>query len=172
MFRVSAGALPLFAIVLLATACSDQERNGPSSSATPLGPAAAAPPTTPPPAGSSFKNCRGGRNVHWWRAHVDRVVAGDLEALAQLNLLNADRSPFDPSDTATLEEWLRQGSRADDLFYALSTQLAVAVLNVRHGFVSESGTFVLVDQANRELARENPSLGFMDTLLYEFTRCQ
>lgn len=172
MFRLSAGALPLFALVLLATGCSGQERNDSSSSATLLAPAAAAPPTTPPPAGSSFKNCRGGRNVHWWRAHVDRVVAADLEALAQLNLLNADRSAFDPSDTAILEAWLRQGARTDDLFYALSTQLAVAVLNVRHGFVHESGTSVLVDQANRELARENPSLGFMEQILFEFTRCQ
>lgn len=110
--------------------------------------------------------------MHWWTTHIEEVTAADLEALAALNLANADRSSFDPADPDTLAAWLKAGARSGDIFYALSAQLAVGALNVRHGFVPEAATFVLVDQANRELARENPSVGFMETILYEFNRCQ
>lgn len=174
MLKVPA-VLASFAAVLLVSGCSSNQGD-PSAASTvsPLAPSSVAqkPPTTPPPSGSSFKNCRGGKNIHWWVAHIEDVTAADLEALAALSLKNADASDFDPSDTGTLATWLKEGARSDDIFYALSAQLAVGVLNVRHEFVHESATFVLVDQASRELARENPSIGFMETLLFEFNRCQ
>jgi hypothetical protein len=100
------------------------------------------------------------------------VTGDDLAALTALNLTNADRTPFDPTDMDTLADWLRAGARTDEIFFAVSAQLAVAVLNVRHGFVRESATLVLVDHVNRELARENPSVGFLETILFAFSRCQ
>ena len=160
MFKVPATVIALCAAVLLHSACTDPLSPSPVSQ------------TTASPAGSSFKNCKGGRNIHWWVAHIEDVTAADLQALTVWNLTNADRSTFDPSDADTLATWLKEGAKADDIFYALSAQLAGAVLNVRHGFVHESGTFVLVDQANRELVLENPSIGWMEQLLYEFNRCQ
>lgn len=182
MLEVPARVTASLATILLLSACTNQQLE-PAASPTisPLSPSTLSQ-TTPPPPGSAFQNCRGGKNIHWWVARIENVTAADLEALAQLNLTNANRTSFDPSDADTLATWLKHGARArvhpvradtrDNIFYALSAQLAVAVLNVRHEFVHESATFVLVDQANRELARENPSIGFMETLLYEFNRCQ
>jgi hypothetical protein len=175
MFRVPTNVVALLSTILLFTGCASEQADNPGSASSPVAPASLtqAPPTVPPPMGSSFKNCRGGKNLNWWVAHIEDVSAEDLAALTALNLTNADRTPFDPSDTDTLADWLKAGSRTDEIFYAVSAQLAVAVLNVRHGFVGESATFVLVDQANRELGAERPSVAFLENpILYEFTRCQ
>lgn len=174
MLKSPATIVALVSTILLAAGCANEQGVTSGSASSPLAPAAVAqaPPTVPPPSGSSFKNCRGGKNIHWWAAHIEEVNAGDLAALSAVNLTNADRSPFDPTDTDTLADWLKAGARTGDIFFAVSAQLAVAVLNVRHGFVHESATFVLVDQANRELVRENPSIGFLETILFEFNRCQ
>jgi hypothetical protein len=174
MLKIATNIAALLSTILVFTGCASERADRPGSPSSPLAPGAVmqAPPTVPPPMGSSFKNCRGGKNVNWWVAHIEDISAEDLAALTGLNLTNADRTSFDPSDTATLEEWLKTGARADGIFYAVSVQLATAVLNVRHGFVHESGTAVLVGEADRQLASENPSIGFLETILWEFTRCQ
>jgi hypothetical protein len=158
--------------VFLLSACSNQYGDAAGSAAADVVSPSQTAHDARPPSGSSFKNCRGGKNIHWWVAHIEAVTAPDLEALVLLHLTHADRSPFDPADTETLAAWLREGAKADNLYYAVSTQLAVAELNVRHGIAPQFGTLVLRDQANRELALENASLPWLETLLLEFHRCQ
>ena len=55
-----------------------------------------APPTVPAPSGSSLKDCRGGKNLHWWAAHVENVTGEDLAALAALNLTARTVAPSAP----------------------------------------------------------------------------
>ena len=171
MVNASTHLLILLVTVILLAGCSERPNPSAEAPATSLlSPTIDA--QSPHPTGPSYKNCRGGKNGHWWIAHSRQVTAADLDALSGFNLTNADRAAFDPADVATLTAWLKDGLRTDDIFYALSAQLAVAVLNVRHELLHESRTAVLVDQSNRELARERPSIGFMETLLQEFRRCQ
>jgi hypothetical protein len=174
MRKIRVEIVVLLSAISLFAGCSNGQVDTSGGASSPLAPTSViqAKPTFPPPNGSSFKNCRGGKNIHWWVAHIEDVSAEDLAALTAVNLTNADRTPFDPADTDTLADWLRAGARSDEIFFAVSAQLAVAVLNVRHGFVHESGTAVLVDQANRRLADEDPSVGFLETILFEFNRCQ
>jgi hypothetical protein len=175
MLKLPTTIVAMLSTILLSAGCANEHADTSGSAPSPIAPASVtqAPPTIPPPSGSSFKNCRGGKNLNWWAAHIEDVTAEDLAALTDLNLTNADHTPFDPIDTNTLADWLKAGARTDEIFFAVSAQLAAAVLNVRHGFVHESATFVLVDQANRTLGEgEGASIGFLEQILFEFNRCQ
>ncbi|MCM2250885.1 MAG: hypothetical protein NDJ19_00860 [Ramlibacter sp.] len=81
----------------------------------------------------------GGHTLGFWSNRNGQALTSeaDLQALAALNLRNADGSPFDPTTLAGFRSWLLSGS-ATNMAYMLSVQLAAMELNVYEGFVSGS----------------------------------
>jgi len=63
------------------------------------------------------------------------ITSDDLAALRALNLVNADGTPFDPTDKTQLINYLTNDSNASNMANQLSAQLAAMTLNIRHGFV-------------------------------------
>jgi len=78
----------------------------------------------------------GGLTLGFWSNKNGQALinAGDLLALRNLCLRNADGSNFDPTTNAQVKSFLL-GANATNMANMLSAQLAAMTLNVRHGFV-------------------------------------
>src|SRR5204863_130453 len=61
------------------------------------------------------------------------ITSGDLAALRDLNLRNANGSNFDPTTVNQYQKWL-SSSGAPNMACMLSGQLTALKLNVMHGF--------------------------------------
>lgn len=85
----------------------------------------------------------GGLTIGFWSNKNGQALinAGDLQALRDLHLRNADGSNFDPTTNAQVKSFLL-GANATNMANMLSAQLAALKLNVRHGFV-DPGAFDL-----------------------------
>ncbi|MHC4561972.1 MAG: hypothetical protein ACYS8X_04270, partial [Planctomycetota bacterium] len=117
-----------------------------------------------------------GRTIGFWRNKNGQALIGedDLLALRNLNLLNEDNSPFDPTTAAELGEWL-QNATATNMAYMLSAQLAAMKLNTLNGdngqpFVNPADLLIVTnpDGSTRILSvaalmtEANTALGTMD----------
>jgi len=146
----------------------------------------AVPPLTPTPTASGSMSgttavmsritgssvaCRGGKSPEYWAAHVQVITEVDLDVFASQPLQTASGSRFVPSGPDSIASWLKNGSKSIDL-YGLSVQLAVAILNVRHGYVDVNASAVLIQQAQIQLTLSTPSPGWTEELVREFNRCQ
>lgn len=79
----------------------------------------------------------GGHTLGFWsnKNGMALVSAADLQALAALNLRNADGSAFDPASYADFRTWVL-GAKATNMAYMLSAQLAAMELGVYEGNVN------------------------------------
>lgn len=80
--------------------------------------------------------CHDGHTPGYWhnRNGNPRIDEGDLAALRDLCLRNADGSNFDPTTRQQVGAWIN-GQNATNMAAKLSSHLAAMVLNVREGFV-------------------------------------
>lgn len=78
----------------------------------------------------------GGLTLGFWSNKNGQALinAGDLLALRNLCLRNADGSNFDPTTAAQVKSFLL-GANATNMANMLSAQLTAMTLNIRHGFV-------------------------------------
>ncbi|HEX6044701.1 MAG TPA: hypothetical protein VFZ22_09460 [Pyrinomonadaceae bacterium] len=86
--------------------------------------------------GNYCKVPSGGLTLGFWSNKNGQALinAGDLQALRDLCLRNADGSNFDPTTNAQVRSFLL-GASAVNMANMLSAQLAAMTLNIRHGFV-------------------------------------
>ena len=86
--------------------------------------------------GNYCKVPSGGLTLGFWSNKNGQALinAGDLLALRNLCLRNADGSNFDPTTNAQVRTFLL-GANAVNMANMLSAQLAAMTLNIRHGFV-------------------------------------
>lgn len=66
------------------------------------------------------------------------ITTADLTALDGLNLVDNNGNAFDPTSVSQLQKWLSGASSKSNWGYRLSTQFAVAELNVLAGFANGS----------------------------------
>ncbi|HSE17622.1 MAG TPA: hypothetical protein VLB46_11255 [Pyrinomonadaceae bacterium] len=86
--------------------------------------------------GNYCKVPSGGLTLGFWSNKNGQALinAGDLLALRNLCLRNADGSNFDPTTNAQVKSFLL-GANATNMANMLSAQLTAMTLNIRHGFV-------------------------------------
>jgi hypothetical protein len=70
--------------------------------------------------------------------NANLITVADLTALDGLNLVDNSGNAFDPTSAAQLQKWLSGASSKSNWGYQLSTQLAVAELNVLTGYTKAS----------------------------------
>jgi hypothetical protein len=81
----------------------------------------------------------GGLTIGFWGNKNGQALIGpdDLTMLSALNLVSENGSAFDPTTAAQVKAWLRD-TRAVNMAYMLSAQLAAMALNVHNGLVQGS----------------------------------
>jgi hypothetical protein len=81
----------------------------------------------------------GGLTLGFWSNKNGQGImnGGDLTALQNLNLRNANGSDFNPTTNAQVKSWLLSAT-ATNMAYMLSAQLTATTLDVRHGVLADS----------------------------------
>ena len=84
--------------------------------------------------GNVCKWAPGGRTPGFWHNRNGQAIitVDDLAALRDLNLVNEDGSPFDPTATEQVAVWILAVA-GQNMAYKLSSFVAVDTLNIRHG---------------------------------------